>query len=59
MIFTLSNRNINQVLKSALVQLKEKYLIDHDVMDDDSKIELLENIVDLEIIIDKMGESIR
>lgn len=54
MIFTLSGRNTKQVLNSTLVHLKEKYLIDHEVMDDDSKIELLENIIDLEIIIEKM-----
>lgn len=54
MIFTLSGRHTKEVLKSTLVQLREKYLIDNQVMDDDSKIELLENIVDLEIIIDKM-----
>ena len=54
MIFTLSGRTTKNTLTSTLSHLKEKYLIDHDVMDDDSKIELLENIVDLQIIIDKM-----
>lgn len=54
MIFTLSGRQTKDVLKNSLVYLKEKYLIDNEVMDIESKIELLENIVDLEIIINKM-----
>lgn len=56
MIFTLSGRTTKATLKSTLINLREKYLIDHDVMDDESKIELLENIVDLQIIIDKMED---
>ena len=56
MIYTLSGRQTKEVLKSTLVHLKEKYIIDNDVMDDDSKITLLENIVDLEIIINKMED---
>lgn len=56
MIFTLSGRTTKNTLKSSLVFLREKYLIDHDVMDDDTKVELLENIVDLQIIIDKMED---
>lgn len=55
-IYTLSNRTTKDVLKSIFVNLKEKYLIDHDVMDDDSRIELLENIVDLEIILERWSD---
>lgn len=54
MIFTLSGRNQIDVYKSIFVELKENYMINHDVMDIDSRLELLENIVDLGVIIDRL-----
>ncbi len=57
MIFTLSGRQPIDVLKSTLTNLKSDYMINNSVMDDDSKIELLENILDLEIIIEKMEKE--
>ena len=57
MIYTLSGRSTKTVIKSILVELNEKYMIDHDYMDIESKVELLENIVDLHVIIDKMEEQ--
>ena len=57
MIHTLSGRSTKTVIKSILVELNEKYMIDRDYMDIESKVELLENIVDLHVIIDKMEEQ--
>ena len=54
MIFTLSGRTTKNTLKSILARLNDDYMINHEVMDSDEKISLLENIVDLHKIIDKM-----
>ena len=56
-IFTLSGRTTIDVLKSTLVSIREDYLINHDYMDIESQIEHLENIVDLQIILEKLKEN--
>lgn len=52
MIYLPSGRKTDAVLMSILTELKDIYIVDHEVMTDESKIKLLENILDLTHIID-------
>lgn len=47
-----SGRTKEQVLIESLEKLRDIYMIDHEVMENDQKVKLLENIVDLRVIIE-------
>lgn len=56
--WTPSGKQLDGALKNTIKMLDDYYLVDHDVMEDDQKIKVLENIADLTYMLLTMQEEV-
>jgi hypothetical protein len=57
--WTPSGKQVDSALKNAIKMLDDYYLVDRDVMEDDQKIKVLENIADLTYMLLTMQEEVK